>query len=822
MTRRSPLVVPVAIAVAIAAFTSARLAEAQYRPPPPTEAQQLLQEGDSARTEAAAAEARGDRKAADAAYGTAATAYAKALKLDGSLQAAAAGLGACWNALKQWAKTVESVRAFADAHPEANDVAFPVGVALMKLGRGGEAAPYLERVVASGESQYFMARYYRGLHALQTNDGSRAVEELTRFLEVRPKELAGGDPQIYELVGRAELSRRRAAEARAAFERAQKGRPESVSVQLGLASVLELEGRQKEAVKLVEGLVARQPKSIDARDRLVRLLIATGELARAEKAAEELLAVQTSPATLVLLGDVLLQRDKAAPAEQRYRQALAASPGYVVAEIGVGRALERQGKYDDARALLEKASAAAPNDPQLWAALGSTYRRANRYEKAVAAHEKVVKLLPTSAQGHLLLGADHFATGEWDEAVRDYSTALKIDPPNARARHLLAMVLTRRAQAKVRRNLFDEAVLDLRRAYDVERTPEIGRTLAAILLQSKQFAEAERITDELVKEPSPSWTAWLLRGYTLLGLGKAADAVSAFEAAGKATSDGAAASDVSLGWALAKIELGEYEAAIARLREVGGPAAEIGRTNLPLALVKLGWRKLEAGDVAGATKDLETARSFGPKGPVASAAQLLHALILVEARKYGAALEEVKAAFPGGRATWAEPAARPLVEAYIHYRAGQVALARKQLAAAKRSIPAASAAWVARLTNALSEREARELVGRGELVPAEALLRKLLAAEPNNPVLQHNLAVVQHRRGDAARAVATWQQLESAVPEALYNLGVDEEVRKHQPRAAAALYQRYLASQKGGGSAERRELKESVERMQRIYGGGAP
>jgi tetratricopeptide (TPR) repeat protein len=814
--------------VLCAVIAASSVASAQYRPPPLTEAQQLVRDADTARTEAAAADAKGDRKSAESGYRQAADLYAKALKLDNQLQQAASGLGATLNTLKEYARTVELVRAFADAHPDALDVQLPVGVALVKVQRGAEGAPYLDRVIAANDPQYFMARYYRGLYALQVNDGTKAVDELTAFLSQRPSELAKGDAPIYELIGRAELIRRRPNEARAAYEKAQKGRPESITVQLGLASVFELEGRPDKAIALVDGLAKRQPKSVEVKDRLARLLVNAGQVPQAEKVADELVKLQPAPGPLILAGDIALLAGKGAVAEAHYRRALSLSPNLVTAEIGIGRALEKQGKYDDARVLLEKAAERAPNDPLLWAALGSTYRRANRFTKAVEAHERVVKLLPSSAQGHLLLGADHFATGEWDEAIRDYTAATKADPTNQRAKHLLNLVLVKRAQTKIRRKLLDEAVLDLRRAYDVERSPETGLLLAAVLLEEKKNGEADRITDELAKDKNPSWLVYLLRTYSLIGTGRAQQALDAVEEAKKLANAGGHKDPkvmemLAVAWSLAKIETGDYETAISKLNEFTGGNSEstaVVKTNLARAYVKLGWKKLEAGDVAAAAKELEAARSLNPKGALANAATLLHAMILVDARKTGQALEAVKSALGSGRITWADPATRPLIEAYIHYRAGQIAQAKKVLTNAKKVIPATGpiAAWVGKLQAALSEREARDLVAKGQFVPAEALFKKLLSADPQNPILQHNAGVAAYRRGDTARAVSVWTQLEASVPEALYNLGVDEEVRRHQPRAAMTHYQKYLANARGG--ADRRELKDSIERLQRIYGGG--
>ncbi|HYO68586.1 MAG TPA: hypothetical protein VEU33_21140 [Archangium sp.] len=83
------------------------------------------------------------------------------------------------------------------------------------------------------------------------------MAELQAYLAQRPGKLAGNDYQIHELLGRGHLLRNDPAAARLSFERAQVGRTESVSMQMGLGAVLEMEGKMAEAMALLEGLTVR-------------------------------------------------------------------------------------------------------------------------------------------------------------------------------------------------------------------------------------------------------------------------------------------------------------------------------------------------------------------------------------------------------------------------------------------------------------------------------------------------------------------------------------------------------------------------------------
>ena len=630
--------------------------------------------------------------------------------------------------------------------------------------------------------------------------------------------MAGADPDIYEIIGRGYLLARQPADARAAFERARQARPEFVEAQLGLASVLEAEGKRPEAIASLQQIAQRYPKSAPAKERLGRLLLATGELPRADQVANELVKLQGSGSAYMLLGDVRRAQKQLPQAEQAFRKAVELSPGQSQPLVSLARAVQSQGRNDEAIRLLDEALKRGNNSFELYAALGSSYRRAGRYQQAVDAHQKLVQTAPSSPMGYLLLGADHFATGQWDAAHDDYTNALKVAPQDPRARHWLAVTLSQRARAKVGQGQLDGAVRDLRRAFDLERAAVYGRSLGAVLLTQKSADEAKGVMDQVMKLKDASWRDALLAGYANLAAGKAQEALQIFETAGKNVSQPEAAADIYAGWALAKLELGDFDTAVSKLMSPGTEAkttVNLTQANLPLALSRRALEKLKIGDATTAAKDIETSEKL-PGGRSAEAVRLnrlARALLFAEEGRAQEATSALRAATPQADKL-IDANARTLLEAYLEYRKGRFPEARKLTLAAQKRATGVRGDWATQLLHGVDRRDAERAYTQGAIPRAEKAIKIASAEDPLNPFVVHTLSCVKYRKGDVASAVKGWESVLGAVPEAALNLGIAAQEKQHDYARAVDYYRRYVAT--GGPRAN--VAREWKERLQSLHG----
>ncbi|HSP78274.1 MAG TPA: tetratricopeptide repeat protein, partial [Myxococcaceae bacterium] len=762
---------------------------------------------------------RGDRKRAEAQYRKALESFEKALAADPGSVPAAVGLGAVGQALQDYERVAEKLAPVYAAHPESVELAYSLGISLFKLRRYEEAVPLLQQVSAANQPEHLLVHYYLGnYYVLGTQQGEEGVAELQAYLSQRPEKLAANDYQIHELLGRGHLLRGDTDAARVSFERAQYGRTESVSIQMGLALVMEMEGRLGEAMALLDGLSVRFPQVPEVRERLGRLLLQSGNTQGAEVQALAQVKIGSTPTAHLLLGDVRMAQERFAEAEADYRKVLELAPGYVGAQIAVGMALQKQGRNEEAVSFLEQAAQAGANSVELWATLGSVNRRAGRYQRAVEVHRRVVELTPGQALGHVLLGADHFATGQWDQAIDDYAAALQAEPEHPGAKLWLARALAHRAKDRATSGRVDDAVRDLRRAFDLERTSAMARRLGAALLEQKGHDEARRVLEEGATLPEADWRVHMLLGYARLGTGQAEEALAAFEQAGKLAPDVAALSDVSAGTALAEMELGRTDEALQRLAQPGNSksAIMVTKANLSRAHLRRAFLRLEAGDAAGARQDLESAEraGIGKQKPALDRLSLLaRALVQVEEGRFNDAGTTAKRALTPSP-EWSRSNARRLLEAFILYRRDSLPRARRLLAlATKRSIPEQSQ-WIASLEGSIYRRDAERSYEKGSMRGAQRALEAALKDTPNDPILQHNLACVMYRQRKVADAVATWRKLEDTVPQAILNLGIDAQVRRRNVSEAVAAYHRYVAT----GGPRSATVREWKERLQALYG----
>jgi tetratricopeptide (TPR) repeat protein len=790
---------------------------AQYRPPPLSESQRLVKEAETAQVAASAALTSGNKKEAEEKNRKALQLFEQALTAEPTSVPAAAGLGIVGNLLQDYARVAEKLKPVLTANPGEISLAYPLGVALFKLRRFPEAVPLLEQVSDANVPEHLIVNYYLGSYYLFEQRGDAAIAKLQRYLALRPEKLAGNDYQIHELMGRGHLLRRDPAAARASFQRAQTGRPESPTMQMGLAAVLEMEGRTQEAQTLVQRLVGAFPQAPEPKERLGRMLLASGNVAGAETQAVALVKLGSTVNAHLLLGDVRLAQKKAVEAEAEYRKVLKLMPAQVTAQIAVGRALQAQGRNEEAIQYLEAAAQAGGNNLELWASLGSVNRRANRFQRAVEVHRRVIELAPKQAVGYVLLGADHFATGQWDQAIEDYTTALTVEPGNATAQKWLARSLAHRARVRADSNRLDDAIRDLRRAYDLERSSAMARRLGAALLEKREFSQARTVLETGVTLQGATWREHWLLGYARLGAGEAEGALAAFSQAEKFTEEPEELADVSVGAALAEVELGRVDQAVQRLSEPGPSKAarSLAEANLPLMLLRRALSRLESLDVENARKDLELAEKFNlSKQPeLAKLYAFTRALVLTEEKRFADATAALKKALtPAPR--WADANTRALTEAYMLYRKEQVPQARKLLTAAAKKPSPWQGKWISSLTNALHRLEGERAYTSGNFKLADKAFKAALAADPDSAVLQHNLACVEYRKGKAADAVAIWKQLEPQVPAAALNLGIDAQERRNDVPEAVDAYRRYLAA--GGPRAG--AVREWRERLVVLYG----
>jgi tetratricopeptide (TPR) repeat protein len=219
--------------------------------------------------------------------------------------------------------------------------------------------------------------------------------------------------------------------------------------------------------------------------------LSRGRVTDARKAFEEAIRVAQGASTeepQTGLGEVFLASGQYPQAISAFNAATQAAPESTVAKIGVARALLRQEKASEAKAVLaplkdpalagevgywlgqaqekiapekpseavaiyEAAIKAQPTDPKPYVALASLQAKSGKSAEADATLAQALAKVPPSDRLHLGIGDLRFRQERYDGALEQYDKALALQPENlealfAKARTLLRMDRGRWEQAK--------------------------------------------------------------------------------------------------------------------------------------------------------------------------------------------------------------------------------------------------------------------------------------------------------------------------------------------------------------------------------------
>ena len=221
-------------------------------------------------------------------------------------------------------------------------------------------------------------------------------------------------------------------------------------------------------------------------------------------------------------------------AEEICRDHLLMDPGSVQHLAMLGRALAKQGRFDEAAAQVDQAIDLAPELPLLYEDLGTVRRHQGRREEAIGLFQKAIRLNPRQASAHRKLGEALAAEGRGVEADRHFESYFDRDPVAGRVAEGADHLRAGRA---------DEAIAVFR---DVIRghpdNVDAMRHLAmAYWRQKKKPGDAEAWLRRATTVAPDFVAAWLSLGLVLLDNGKPNDAIDAYRRAVDLAPDNAAA-----------------------------------------------------------------------------------------------------------------------------------------------------------------------------------------------------------------------------------------------------------------------------------------
>ncbi len=213
---------------------------------------------------------------------------------------------------------------------------------------------------------------------------------------------------------------------------------------LAHAAALAQAGKPTEAIAAYRAVIAAQPRLLDARIQLARLLAETNQGEAALSHCRAALALDpTGAAALAMHAFVLRRLDRVLAAEAAYRAALALHPNEVALLRGLAGLLFESEAFDESAALYRRASEREPGNPDLLVALAGALAALGDLAGARQAHDQAIAVAPRSLSAWRTRGFFLGSIGQFDAAAADYAQCLRLDPNYAPA--LLHLVRIHRA-----------------------------------------------------------------------------------------------------------------------------------------------------------------------------------------------------------------------------------------------------------------------------------------------------------------------------------------------------------------------------------------
>src|SRR5438552_1634348 len=208
---------------------------------------------------------------------------------------------------------------------------------------------------------------------------NEAIIEVKNALQIDPKFA----PAVH-LIGRAYAAKSWHLDAMRELRRAVELEPGNIEAGADLGRVYVRLEAWDDVLKEAAAIAAKDPASVTAMYLRAAALNAKGQANEALEAIDKAMAAgQSPPEFQTVRGDSLTTLERFGDAEQAYRAALAQNPKYAAALVGLGHALQRQNRPDEARRLLDQAKADDPMNPSVRLALSATDIASGKLEDAL-------------------------------------------------------------------------------------------------------------------------------------------------------------------------------------------------------------------------------------------------------------------------------------------------------------------------------------------------------------------------------------------------------------------------------------------------------
>ena len=328
-------------------------------------------------------------------------------------------------------------------NPDARRVYQNLAAELNSLGRSGEALA-AARTAVQKDPDSAETRTTLGLALMELEQYEEAEKHLRRALDVNPRH-ANAWQNLADLMRR----QRQYEAALEMFRKALKIHPSETLAHAGMGHTLFELDRHEEAVASIRRALSLEPDLLQTHEDLNFVLgwalHKTGRSDQADRYLSNITGKAAQSANDFLkIADIYRAKEEYEQAVETYRYALDRDPAHARAHAGLGDALFRLKRYQEAIDSMQHALALQPDQPSapaLHYLTGESLQALNKPEQALEHYENALRLQPKFDDAARHLAALLFDQKRYQEALEIYQAMLDRNPEDASTHANIGSVL---------------------------------------------------------------------------------------------------------------------------------------------------------------------------------------------------------------------------------------------------------------------------------------------------------------------------------------------------------------------------------------------